>query len=122
MLNKTAGYCSRRAKLIFSARIQIIWLRLKISGAELTVSTHGEIVNALDGRILQNAVIRTPSALNTLVRVDLPYHTPRPRAAGKQSHRAAQAKQARAANAAPDKFPSGYNVLVFRHLIPPFPV
>lgn len=65
------GSC--RAKLVFSAGVQGVWLRIKISGAQLAVAAHFVDLNAFDGGGLKHAFGGAIGARDTLVRIDLPH-------------------------------------------------
>ena len=48
MLDEPALDRACGAKLILRSGVEGVWLRLEVAGAELAVSTHGEIVHAFD--------------------------------------------------------------------------
>jgi hypothetical protein len=72
MLNKPALKRSCWAKVVLSTSIQRVWLRFKVTGAKLTVSTYLKFVDDFDGRDFQYAVIHTFLTCYTLVRIKLP--------------------------------------------------
>ncbi len=116
VFHKTALDRPRWAKLIFSASVEGVWLRLKIAGAKLAVPTHGEFVNALDRRVLQYAMSRALSALYALVGIQLPDNITRLTAGDQDAGGTTQSQQTRAAYGVPDKISSGYSVLLFHHI------
>ncbi len=74
MFHKTALDRPGWAELIFRSSVEGIRLRLEIASAELAVTTHGELMSALDRRFFQNTMSGTVPALYTLVGIKLPDH------------------------------------------------
>ncbi len=115
MFHKTALDRSGWAKLIFSAGVEGVWLRIEIAGAKLAVPAHGELMNAFDRRVLQHTMSRALSALYALVGVQLPDDVIRLTAGDQYARGAAQSQQTHAAYGTPDKISSGYSIFLFRH-------
>ena len=61
-----------RAELVFSGGGEFVGLWLKVTGAELAITAHGETVDAFDRRLFQYAFRSAPAALRAFPRVNLP--------------------------------------------------
>jgi len=64
--------CGGRTKLIFSARVERVWFRFEISGAELAIAADGMGMNAFDGGLLEDAMGGAVVAANASGGVNLP--------------------------------------------------
>jgi hypothetical protein len=71
-LDIAAGNCVDRTKLIFRSGISCKGLRIKKAGTEVAVAAHFEIMKTFDCRNGFDTSVRTLTAADTFVRINLP--------------------------------------------------
>ena len=64
-----------RTQAILGACVEVIGVGLEEPGAKLAVAAHRIGMDAFDGRLLQDAMRGAVTAVNTLLRIDLPNHS-----------------------------------------------
>jgi len=61
-----------RAQTVFRSGVEIVRLRLEITGAELAIAANGKRMDALDRGLFQDAVGGAIAAAKTFLRINLP--------------------------------------------------